>query len=224
MKYLNSFLAIALVAVLAACGAQKYTVKDFDSRTMDHQTVAVLPVEMVFTGKQPKDLTPEDIATIEDAESQAFQISLLNSLLGKANKMRVTFQDYNRTNQRLEDAGIGIRESWTLDPEELAQVLGVDAVVRMRVEKQRYMSDLASFGIDMAQNLVWLLSDFTIYPWLPGSLNKTNDIRSRATLLDGKDGSVLWNVAVTREADWNRPSEEIINGVTRKYARNFPYR
>lgn len=164
MRKLNSLLLIALVTLLAACGAQKYTINEFDAITANHQTVAVLPVEMVFTGKQPKKLTPEDIAQIEEAESKAFQISLLNSILGKADKMRVSFQDYTRTNQRLEDAGISIRESWTVDPEELAQILEVDAVVRMRVEKQRYMSDLASFGIDLARDLVWLLSDFSIYP------------------------------------------------------------
>lgn len=224
MRQINSLVAIAAIALLAACSAQKYTIDDFDAITRNHQTVAILPVEMVFTGKQPKKLTEEDIAQIEEAESEAFQISLLNSILDKADKMRVIFQDYNRTNKRLADAGISIRQSWDMDPEELAQILGVDAVVRMRVEKQRYMSDLASFGIDLAQDLVWLLSDYSIYPWLPGSLQKTNDIHTRATLLNGTDGNVLWNMSVNREADWNNPSDQIINSLTRKYARNFPYR
>ena len=42
-------------------------------------------------------------------------------------------------------------------------------------------------------------------------------------LLSGRDGGLLWRVAVYRETDWTRPANDVIEGLTRKLARKFPY-
>lgn len=215
------YLLFSIGLLLCACSAQKYTASDFDTITADHEMVAVLPVEMVFTGKQPKDLTEEDIHNIEVAESKAFQISLQNALLDKASDKRIHFQEIEQSNKLLLDNDLSIRESWSMPGDTLAGLLGVEAVVRMRVKKKRYMSNLASFGIDVAEQILEKMADAS--HWLPYNLNKTNDINSKATLINGEDGKILWNLAVDRAADWSRPPREIIDGITRKCARNFPY-
>lgn len=223
MYRLILFLGSIALMVMAGCGAQKYTANNFEEVARDHERVAILPVEMVFTGRQPEKLTEEDIRAIEEAESEAFQVSLYNAILSKADKMPIQFQSINQTNQLLAANNISIRESWTYDDKVLAKLLDVDAVVRMRIEKQRFMSDLAAFGVDIAQDLLFLLSNGNLFPFVPRQYDNTEDIRAKTSLINGEDGQVLWNIAVLRAADWDRPDEYIINNITRKSARNFPY-
>lgn len=129
----------------------KYTSSSFDERTRDHRIIAVLPVEMVFTGKQPKNLTAEQIKKIEEVESKSFQESLYSKVLSK--NLRVEVQSVNKTNSLLASNGIDVRKSWNMTAEEPARVLKVDAVVKAKVEKERYMSDLASAGIQLAESI-----------------------------------------------------------------------
>lgn len=223
MKQLYFLSLITIIILLSSCGAQRYTASNFEAATDNHELVAIMPVQMVFTGRQPKKLTEADIQAIEEAESEAFQVSLYNAILSKASKMPVQFQSLNETNRILADNNISIRESWTYNDTELAKMLGVDAIVRMRVEKQRYMSDLAAFGVDMAQQLLFVLNQGGLWAPLPRQLNNTEEIRAKTSLINGEDAQVLWNIAVQRAADWDRPDEFIINRITRKSARNFPY-
>ncbi len=142
------FLAVSF----SACTAVDYTSPRFPEAARSHQSVAVLPVEMVFTGRAPKRLTAEDIMLIEEGESLAFQATLYNYLLDRSSLQRqrpiwVSIQPIERTNDLLNAQGLAIRDTWLLPAEELAEILGVDAVVRTRVRKTRYLSDLASFGL-----------------------------------------------------------------------------
>lgn len=34
----------------------------------------------------------------------------------------------------------------------------------------------------------------------------------------------LWKVSVKRDADWNRPANEAVVGISRKLTKKFPYR
>ncbi|MCP4200982.1 MAG: hypothetical protein GY769_03520 [bacterium] len=211
-----------------ACTAVNYTSPSFPEVALDHQEVAVLPVEMVFTGKAPKGLAAEDILLIEEGESLAFQASLYNYLLNRSSPHRrrpvwISIQPIETTNQLLREEGLAIRDTWALPADELAEVLEVDAVVRTRVRKTRYLSDLASFGIAVGVHVVlealdedhaWLL------PWGP----RTYDIYAEGQLVTADEGTLLWKVAVNRETDWSQPANDVVRGITRKLAKKFPYR
>ena len=110
-----------------------------------------------------------------------------------------------------------------MPPEELAEILGVDAVVRTRVKKTRYMSDLASYGIDVgiyvAHDVIHDVTDGEVHLPIPWGLTKTHDIWAA-----GEDGALLWQVAVRRATDWTRPANDVIEGITKKLAKKFPYR
>ena len=223
---------LLLILLSAACTAVDYRSPQLAARTTDHKTVAVLPFEMVFTGKAPKGLTAGQIARIEDAESLAFQSSLYHRLLNRSSahrdrRIRIDLQPVEVTNRILDDQGIGLRESWGMPAEKLAFVLGVDAVVRTRVEKTRYLSDLASYGIDVGahviHDVVHEATDGAVHLPIPYGLGKTHDIHADGSLLAGDDGALLWKVAVHRGTDWTRPANDVIEGVTKKLARKFPY-
>ena len=219
---------LLLAVALTGCTAVDYTAPGFPQAAADHQSIAVLPVEMIFQGKAPKGLTAEDIWQIEEGESLAFQASLYNYLLDRSSPqrrrpVRVAIQPIETTNQLLGESGLAIRDTWVLPADELAEILGVDAVVRIRVRKTRYLSDLASFGIAVGVHAVlealeedhlWLL------PWGP----RTHDIYAEGELIEARSGTLLWKVAVNRDTDWSRPANDVIRGVTRKLAKKFPYR
>lgn len=78
---------IPLVTVLllaAACSTVNYQSPQFAERAQHHQIVAVLPFEMVLTGDPPRNLTVQQIAKIEEAESVAFQEAYYYRLLHQA--------------------------------------------------------------------------------------------------------------------------------------------
>ena len=161
-KNLPFYSGLLLLILFTSCAGHKYyTSSSFEQQTAKHKMIAVLPAEMIFTGTQPKNLSPEDIAAIEERESIAFQNSLYNSILRHANTKKyytsVNVQDIGTTQKLLEENGISIRDSWKEDDKKLTKILGVDAVVRMRIQKKRYMSDLASMGVDMGKQVLYLI-------------------------------------------------------------------
>src|SRR6185369_8574440 len=136
--------------VICSCSHKNY-VSYFDQQTANHKIVAVLPAEMIFTGKQPENLTSDDIRKIEEAESRNFQYALYNSIMRYANSnkyyTRINLQDLVVTQKLLDDHNLSFQDIWKKDDKELTALLGVDAVVRMHIREQRYMSDQASYGI-----------------------------------------------------------------------------
>src|SRR5688572_4652712 len=98
LPFKKLFLFILPLIFLFSCKPNYYLVGDFDNKTKEHKKVAVLPVEMVFTGKKPQNLTDADIRQLEEAESLAFQISLFNGIISNANRRKkvttVDFQPY----------------------------------------------------------------------------------------------------------------------------------
>src|SRR5580765_1782795 len=98
------------VLFIISCSHKYYTTSYFDQQTANHKIVAVLPAEMIFTGKQPENLTPEDIKKIEETESKNFQYALYNSIMRYANSnryyTRINLQDLVATQKLLNDRGL----------------------------------------------------------------------------------------------------------------------
>jgi len=211
----------------SSCAKDYFQVKGFKKTAKQHQTIAVLPVEMVLSGVQPFDLPKEDVAKQEEAESKAFQISLHSQLMRRQTNsskgLKVELQRTTVTNRLIEEK-MSIRESWEETPEDLAELLGVDAVVKTRVEKKRYFSDLASYGIDVAAKILSILTKNPL-PFLTGrEVKKSNDVFADYRLLDGKTGNVLWSMSFEAEADYKNPANETIDGLNEKAVKRFPYK
>lgn len=217
---------LLLVLSVQFCGGRIYTDPIFLEKTREHRIIAVLPFEMVFTGKKPKKLSVQQVRKIEEVESIAFQNSFYNSLLHQTNRprnpVRIDIQSTRQTNRLLERHDIGIRESWDMESQELARILRVDAVVRTRIEKRRFMSGLASFGLEVGTDILnALLADTPLMIFLPTS---TNRIKAGCYVCSGSDGAVLWSLDIVDETDWRMSAEDIIDGVNYHFAKKFPYR
>lgn len=223
MKNLIIFLFAALL--LSNCGREYYKTAGYDTYAPGHRAIAVTPVETITTGRIPPEVTQEMIEQIEDAESQAFQISFFNEIARRSGsrpgEIQINLQHYSETNKRLRDAGYTPRESLELAPAQLAEILGVDAVVRATVRKTHYLTDLEAFGFDMASTFLAIFTDWPFW-FLPDS--KTADVDASCSILDGKAGVAVWSTNRRWRLDWNRRHNEIIDNISRKMARRFPYR
>jgi hypothetical protein len=185
----------------------------------------VLPAEMIFTGKQPEGLRIEDIEKIEENESVNFQQALYNAILRHANTRkyftRVNLQDISTTERILKDHSLSVIDTWKMDDKELAEMLKVDAIVRLRIQKQRYMSDMASYGISVGKQIVYNTGIGSKLP-LPSVPNKTNDIYASCNIIS--NNQTLWNDSYKAASDWNSPANQIIENITDNFGRHFPYK
>jgi hypothetical protein len=218
-------LVALLFVVLASCSHKYYTSSYFDQQTSHHKIVAVLPAEMIFTGKQPEGLRFEDIEKIEENESVNFQQALYNAILRHANTRkyftRVNLQDISTTERILKDHNLSVINTWKMDDKELAEMLKVDAIVRLRIQKQRYMSDMASYGISVGKQIVYNTGIGSKIP-LPSVPNKTNDIYASCNIIS--NNQTLWNDSYKAASDWNSPANQIIENITDNFGRHFPYK
>ena len=221
---LPGFTAI-FILFLFSCSNKYYTAGNFEEKTEKHKVVAILPAEVTLSGKLPKNVKPEDIAKAEERESIDFQYALMNSILNHANTKKyittVNFQDINTTQKILEQNNISVRDSWKKDDEELAKLLGVDAVIRMNIRKQRYMSDEASYGVDVAKQVIYRSGIGSKVP-VPNSVGKTYDIYASCNLLS--DNQTLWNDNYKRSTDYDTAPNVIIEWIANDFGENFPYK
>lgn len=226
----STIVLFSLVLVLAGCRNQ-FVTTTYEQRKFEHKRIAVIPIKSIYTGKIPEDVTPEDIVKIEDAESVRFQ-ELINAQLTREAGMRrkdiaIELMSTSAVNSLLEEAGVSARQASTMNPSELGEILGVDVVVRGGVKMDRFLSDLNSLKIQVAESVLrQIISASGLPVWLPGSGNLSRTYRIESTLeaLDVKDGAVLWQNSLLRNADWNYRPEDAIASMAVQYANNFPYR
>jgi hypothetical protein len=216
---------VSVILISTSC-VPSYRVNDIEERALSHKVVAILPFEMLFVGVTPDGLTKEDIKELELAESKSFQISMFNELIAHTSQRHkitdLRIQDYNKTNRILKENEISLIESNGYDESELAALLGVDVILKGRIQKERYMTDLESFGIEIGIHIVSVLSRHHGGPWWLYSLTKSKEIFANYSLIDGSDGSTLWSISFEDEANWTRSSNDIIRDINERAARRLP--
>ena len=192
-----------------------------EEKTATHKIIAVLPVEMILTGTKPKNITDSDIVRMEEKESRMFQQFLHDNILRNGNNdkymLMVSVQNYTNTNIILDEHHISIRDSWRKTDQELAGILNVDAVVRMKVQEKRYMSDVASMGIDYGRQIVGSVLNRNVN--VP---SKTNDILASCSIIS--KGETLWNDNYRSASDWDTQPDYVVNNITNNFAYRIPYR
>lgn len=233
MRIKTTFFSLLILLVISSCVGTKFTSPNFDIKTAKHRVIAVLPFEMVYTGKMPENMTAADIEKIRYAEAMAFQKSLYDNILrqsgGGKKDVKIEIQPIEKTTKMLQDSGLNYLALSTTMPEVLCKKLGVDAVVYSKIEKERFLSDLESFGISIAQDILdkIRLNNPTIdqaLPMMPGNVARTYNIKADCQLKNSEDGSLLWKYAIETDTDWQTPANEVIGMLNRRFSKKFPYR
>ena len=103
----------------------------------EQKTVAIIPFDVKITyRKQPKNFNLEANREQEKAMSSNIQTSMYTFLLRKRDNYTVSFQDVEKTNILLKKAGMFDKlDQFTRD--EIAKVLGVDAVIGGKFEVEQ---------------------------------------------------------------------------------------
>lgn len=215
-----------LLFTLFSCNKAYYRSASYDYFASQHRTIAILPVESLTYGRMPMLPPEEDLRSLEEAESRAFQVALYNEVASHVTRpyrhYAIDLQHYSQTNAKLKEAGISIRDSWHQSPEQMATLLGVDAVVRTTVEKERYLTDLESFGISVATTVAILFSESPWWIFLPDA--RTSDVRASCAIIDGRSGKTVWAIDRCEPTYWNRSNRIVVEDISRGIARRLPYR
>jgi hypothetical protein len=220
-------LATLMIAFLAACGGGTkgyYLSPNFKTKGISHRTVAVLPFEVVTGGTPPEGLTEARKLQMEEEEAKMFQQSLYNSLVSNLGRSALQIQTPNKTNNILREKGITLAKASQRNPEELAKMLSVDAVVFATVTKYRYLDDKTSMGIGVGKTALSVATGGRSNWLASGVSSKTNDVKVTCSLIEARDGDVLWKTNHDGTADWNRPANTVVDNLNSYLAYNFPYK
>ena len=210
MRIFSSFVIICL-CVLSGCGPKIYKSNEFETALARHKTVAILPSD-VSTRLRPnefKRITQEQLDDINEKTGLAIQDKMYSWFLRRSDQRNytVSFQDVTRTNALLKQAGIEYEDLATKDRTELAQLLGVDAVLQNRTTMDKPMSDVAAVAVGVVFG-VW---------------GNTNNVQTTINIHDGDSGSLLWKYDYEASGSLGSSAERLVNGLMRNASKKFPY-
>ncbi|WP_048922149.1 hypothetical protein [Rufibacter radiotolerans] len=218
MKYL--WVVPALLLALTGCDQSRhiYTSPTFSTVARQHKTIAILPfdVQVGLRPNQMKRLTPEQHYDLElqhgRAVQSAFQIHFLNKINKEAEKVAV--QDVMVTNSILKEHDIQPEEIQAIAPSDLAQMLGVDAVLVGTLVTEKPLSNAAA--------VVLAIYTFLYTPDLVGS-QPTNVGNTTIKIYDGPTGSLLWSYDKFLTRGVGSDTHSIVKAMTRKASKTLPY-
>lgn len=226
MKNFTLHTLLALSVIVQACSSSVYNNTSYvNQKNFNGKTIAILPVDVQLTGKLPAGFSDSKKTISEESESKIIQNQIYSQYLykskpGSRKKKQVSLLNVDEVNSKLNQLGIGVRESWEMSPDSLGKLLGVDLVLKIRVKKNRIMSETASFGIGVATAVLGSI--------LSNGTNQNNSISGTAKTynmyLDATLSEVLSHVVITKfshegSASWSQSPDEIIESSGRKIVR-----
>jgi hypothetical protein len=215
-----------LTIFLLSCGTNKaiYQAPEFEQQTARHKTVAILPVYLVQTGHLPKDVSEADVKKANEKLGYVFQESLQTFILKQTQKNRkgqmVSFQATQKTNAMLKEQSLNVEALYGKRPEEIARLLGVDAVIMTTMNHNKNFSDGVAYGLAAARTVVSVFSRTATL----GTGIQASDVNINCSLYDAQDSKLLWKTY--RDGGTNLPAN--VNGLIEHYsnwiAKKLPYK
>ena len=184
-------------------------------------TMAILPVQFEVVGNMPKKIPADQYRQMMKQQAQFLHQSLYVDLNQQANprsrrKSQLRIQSLERTLELLRQHSISDSLSASMDPANLASLLDVDAVLITQVTYNRIMSNEAALGVDVIGGIL----NEKLPRNLPIWAARTGDLFVNTTLIN--KGYAVWSNRFSSRTDWNRPSQQAMQFITYRIARNFP--
>jgi hypothetical protein len=173
-----------------------------------HKIVAILPFKATIAYKKlPKGYSDEAKKVEELAMGSQMQSGLYTYLLRKSDDYTVQVQDVEKTNSLLKKANLFDKLDEAL-PEEIAKVLGVDAVIKCSYAYEKTGSEGAAI-------VKTLLIGFGTGKVATGGLTMQ--------INNGVDGDLVWRFYKQMAEDVMSSPAAMMERMMRKVGRNFPY-
>ncbi|NVO85281.1 hypothetical protein [Hymenobacter terrestris] len=202
---------MATASTLTACSPTIYLAQDFSSYTPRHKTIAILPaaVTMQLRPNQARNTTAEQMHELEDKSGIDYQEQIYAWLLRRSQQQGYTvgFQDVRQTNALLRESGIPSYELRTHSAQELAKILGVDAVLTTSVRTSKPMSDGAAIAVGV----------------LVGAWGATNQANITVNINESDEGKLLWKYDYVASGSVGSSTENTVNALMRNASKRFPY-
>jgi len=204
-------LIVVLTMILQSCGPKIYKSTEFDTALSRHKKVAILPADVTtrLRPNEAKKVSAEQLDQMNEKTGLAIQDKMYSWFLRRSEKFQytVSFQDITRTNALLKQAGIGYEDLGTKDRTELAQLLGVDAVLQNKSSMDKPMSDGAAVAVGV----------------LFGVWGNTNSVQTTINIHDGKSGDLLWKYDYQASGSVGSSANNLVNALMRNVSKKFPY-
>jgi hypothetical protein len=200
-----------LVLLCSSCGPSIYLAQDFNSYAPKHKTVAILPASVTIglRPNQARNTSADQMHNMQQQSALDFQSRIYAWLLRRQMQQHYTveFQDVALTNSMLRKANLTDEDMRTLSPQDLAKMLGVDAVLTTSVHTSKPMSDGAAVALGV----------------LVGAWGATNQANITVNIHDGAAGKLLWKYDFVAAGSVGSSPENMVNALMRNASRKFPY-
>jgi hypothetical protein len=202
---------ILLSTFIFGCSPTIYKAQNFNSLTANHKTVAILPAEVSISLRpnEMKNTTTEQLKESEEKTGLGIQDKMYTWFLKRSGKFKytVTFQDISRTNALLLQAGIKYADMQAKTKDELARLLGVDAVITTKASMKKPMSDGAAVALGL----------------LVGAWGPTNDVQTSIVINEAQKGDLVWKYDYNASGSVGSNTDRLVNALMRNASRKFPY-
>lgn len=205
MKYLKlSFFGVALLLV-SSC-AKVYYSPDAKTLTAAHKIFAIAPPKVSIAAN--KKIDAEAMREQQKTESANFQQEMYSWLLKRKMQGRfeaVEIQDVATTNAQLQKAGYF--DGTVLTPNEMSEILGVDAVLMSNYSLSKPMSDGAALALGL----------------IVGVWGATNETTVSLEIHDKASKKMIWNYNHKLSGSVGSTPARLIDGLMRNASKNMPY-
>lgn len=203
-----SFLLISLISnAQFESSKQIFKSPNLDDSIAKHKSVAILPFRVTISYKRmPKNFDAEGNKAEEKKGGINLQQGMYTFLLRKSDKYTVSFQETERTNILLKNAGVYDRLDEIL-PDSICKILQVDAVIKCSYAYEKTGSEAGAIA-----KIV-----------LTGGGGKTGSGGMTMQIHNGSDGSLLWRFYKEMNESISSNGNQIMERMMKKVARNFPY-
>ncbi|NJB86527.1 hypothetical protein GGR26_002295 [Lewinella marina] len=201
-----SFILFLALLCLTACGPKVYEAPNMASVSRSHQLIAIVPPSVAIKGRPKDDQSQLEAAARED--TYTFQREIYSWMLRRKQQGKIRgleIMDPETTNAKLERAGYTI-DSRILTPAEMAEALGVDAVITTRFNMSKPMSQGAAIALGL----------------LVGVSGATNATTVNMDIHDAREG-MIWNYDWEASGGVLNKAEDLVEMLMRNASKRMPY-
>jgi len=226
----NFTLFVFTLILFASCSSKRFQTADYDKYGKRHRSVAVLPYDIRITGRKALEMEQSEIDELRGLESQLFQQSLYSEVLRRTGNgrrdIKISVQDINKTNRLLKDAGIKLIDIADYAPNELGEILGVDAIISTRLIKEMFLSRQEALLVDVATNTILnkVPVDIGLGTYSRNKMTRSSEVDIYCSIVDTKAESAIWVFNTECDLQWDMDPDDAVENINRRISRNFPYK
>lgn len=222
MKKLLFILSIISLTLLISNCNQHYGTYYQHTPVLKDQKIAIIPYDVYTSGKIDIDLSESELQALDKQEGVFFQRSMYHEMVNRIMRSRypinIEVQHYDETNKLLESANISNTQLDSISIVELKSILNVDAILKAKIDKHVYLSDIEAQTVAVAETIIYFFTE--IWAWfLP---NNKSEIYASLSLLSTDDGSTLWANSLVISKDVFDSNYNVIDRINRRMVRNIP--